>query len=148
MQNNFLGTGWSFPPTFNQNIGTVEMTEDVEDIYSSLHILLTTATGERIMQPRYGCDMQEFIFEEIDTAMKTLMLEKIETSILYFEPRIKIDNLSLDSMREWEGILYIKVDFIVKTSNSRFNFVFPFYKNEGSEIRNFLYSTPISNESL
>ncbi len=76
MTANFLGRGWSFPPTFNAS-QKVEMLDNVEDIYSSLHILLTTATGERIMQPAYGCDLQEFLFEPIDTGLKTLMLEKI-----------------------------------------------------------------------
>jgi uncharacterized protein len=145
--NNFLGRGWSFPPAFNQN-GTVEMLEDVNDIYSSLHILLTTATGERIMQPRYGCNMQEFVFEPMDTGLKTLMLEKVETAILFYEPRIKVDTLEIDGSSEWEGILYIKIDFTVKTSNSRFNFVYPFYIHEGSEIRNFLYSPSNINDTL
>ncbi|RPE05455.1 hypothetical protein EGT74_24015 [Chitinophaga lutea] len=144
---NFLGRGWSFPPTFNKS-GTVEMLEDVQDIYSSLHILLTTLPGERIMQPRYGCNMQEFVFEPMDTGLQTLMLEKVETAILFYEPRIKIDSLSIDGSREWEGVLYIKLDFTVKTSNSRFNFVYPFYISEGSEISSFLYAPVNINDTL
>ncbi len=144
---NFLGRGWSFPPTFNKS-GTVEMLEDVQDIYSSLHILLTTLPGERIMQPRYGCNMQEFVFEPMDTGLQTLMLEKVETAILFYEPRIKIDSLSIDGSREWEGVLFIKVDFTVKTSNSRFNFVYPFYISEGSEISSFLYAPVNINDTL
>lgn len=145
--NSFLGRGWSFPPAFNK-YGTVAMLEDVDDIYSSLHILLTTATGERIMQPRYGCDMQEFIFEPMDTGQKTLMLEKVETAILFYEPRIKLENLEIDGSNEWQGIVYIKIDFTVKTSNSRFNYVFPFYIKEGTEIPNFLYTTPNITDTL
>lgn len=144
---NFLGRGWSFPPAFTE-YGSVEMLEDVQDIYSSLHILLTTATGERIMQPRYGCDMQAFVFEPMDTGLKTLMQEKVETAVLFYEPRIKIDTLEIDGSREWEGVLYIKIDFTVKTSNSRFNYVFPFYIKEGTEISNFLYALSNISDTL
>lgn len=145
--NNFLGKGWSFPPTFSKT-GTVAMLENVEDIYSSLHILLTTLPGERIMQPRYGCNMQDFVFEPMDIGLQTLMLEKIETAVLFYEPRIKVDSLSIDNSREWEGVLFIQLDFTVKTSNSRFNFVFPYYIGEGSEINNFLYSSTNITDSL
>ncbi len=53
----FLGTGWSFPPTFTNVSGDVVMTSDVEDILASLHILLSTSIGERLMQPTYGCNL-------------------------------------------------------------------------------------------
>ncbi|MBK7870262.1 MAG: GPW/gp25 family protein [Saprospiraceae bacterium] len=148
IQQNFLGRGWSFPPTFDYDIGSVQMLEEVEDIYSSLHILLTTITGERIMQPRFGCNLEELLFESIDSTLKTLIIDKIETSILYFESRIKPLRIDLIDDLELEGKLLIEVDFIVKSTNSRFNFVFPFYKNEGSQILNFLISAPISNEGL
>lgn len=147
-QQNFLGRGWSFPPTFDYDTGSVQMLEEVEDIYSSLHILLTTITGERIMQPRFGCNLEELLFESIDTSLKTLIIDKIETSILYFESRIKPLRIDLIDDLELEGKLLIEVDFLVKSTNSRFNFVFPFYKNEGSQILNFLISAPISNEGL
>jgi len=146
--NHFIGRGWSFPPTFNQLSGSIQMTEDVEDIYSSLHILMTTTLGERIMQPRYGCNLEELLFESVDTTLKTLVIDKIETAILYFEPRIKAEKVTIDTSQEWEGTLIIKVDFIVKRTNSRFNFVFPFYKKEGSEVLNFLTSAPSSGNEL
>jgi phage baseplate assembly protein W len=146
-ESNFLGRGWSFPPTFQKN-GETDMLEGVQDIYSSLHILLTTIPGERIMQPRYGCNMQDFVFEPMDTGLQTLMLEKVETAILFYEPRIKVNRLEVDGSREWEGVLYIRVDFTVKTSNSRFNYVFPFYINEATEINNFLYSLSNITDTL
>jgi len=148
IQQSFLGRGWGFPPTFDYDTGSVQMLEEVEDIYSSLHILLTTITGERIMQPRFGCNLEELLFESIDTTLKTLIIDKIETSILYFESRIKPLRIDLIDDLELEGKLLIEVDFVVKSTNSRFNFVFPFYKNEGSQILNFLISAPISNEGL
>ena len=134
----FLGRGWGFPPTFDRASGTVDMLEGVADIQSSLHVLLTTMVGERLMQPRYGCNLEEMIFESLDTTLRTQLTDKIETAILYFEPRIDLERVFLNTTRELEGVLLIEVDYRVRTTNSRFNFVFPFYKTEGTELLQFL----------
>lgn len=134
MRREYLGRGWSFPPTFNRQRGGVDMLEDEADIASSLEILLTTALGERTMLPQYGCNLDELVFESLDTRMKTLMADKVQTAILYFEPRIEIETVRLDDSRELEGLILIEVVYMVKATNSRFNFVFPFYKLEGTDI--------------
>jgi uncharacterized protein len=130
----FIGRGWSFPPYFNQVNGSVDMLEQEADIASSLEILLGTVRGERVMLPQYGCNLDELIFENLDTRMKTLMTDKIESAILYHEPRIELEKVSLDDSRELEGIVLIEIVYRVKTTNSRFNFVYPFYKLEGTDI--------------
>jgi phage baseplate assembly protein W len=137
INNDFLGRGWSFPPVFNAQLSDVMMTEKEKDIEASLHILLTTTMGERVMEPRYGCNMEELVFESLNTTTKTLMKDKIQTAILYFEPRIDVTKIELDDSNQLEGEILIKIEYMVRATNSRFNFVFPYYKNEGSEI-NFL----------
>ena len=130
----FIGRGWSFPPEFNPNSGTVEMLDQEADIASSLGVLLQTARGERVMLPQYGCNLDELIFENLDTRMKTLMTDKIESAILYHEPRIELEKVTLDDSGELEGVILIEIVYRVRTTNSRFNFVFPFYKLEGTDI--------------
>lgn len=139
----FLGRGWSFPPSFRKEIQGVEMTEKEDDIEKSLHILLTTATGERLMEPRYGCNMEELVFESLNTTTKTLMKDKIQTAILYFEPRIDVTKIELNDTDQLEGKVLIEIEYIVRATNSRFNFVFPYYINEGTEI-NFFTTNPSS----
>lgn len=134
MSNEFLGRGWSFPPLFNRNLGTVEMIEEEADIVSSLEILLSTTRGERIMLPQYGCNLDELVFENLDTRMKTLMADKVESAILYHEPRIELEKVRLDDSGELEGVVLIEIIYRVRSTNSRFNFVFPYYKLEGTDI--------------
>ena len=110
------------------------MTEAEADIVASLEILLGTAQGERVMLPQYGCNLQELLFETLDTRMKTLMADKVESAILYHEPRIELEKVSLDDSLALEGVVLISVAYRVKTTNSRFNFVYPFYKQEGTDI--------------
>ena len=110
------------------------MLEDEADVASSLQILLSTTPGERVMQPLYGCNMTELVFESLDMRIKTLMADKIETAILYFEPRVELETVVFDETEELEGVVLINIVYRVKTTNSRFNFVYPFYKQEGTDI--------------
>ncbi len=133
--NDFLGTGWSFPPAFDAALRTVKLTEKVDDIERSLHVLLTTRVGERVMQPKYGCNMDELVFESLNTATITLIKDKIATAILYFEPRIDAKNITINTDNILEGTIIVEIDYIVRATNSRFNFVFPYYRIEGTELQ-------------
>ena len=134
MSNEFIGRGWSFPPTFSADIGKLQMLEEEADIASSLEILLSTAPGERVLQPFYGCNLEELLFESLDTRMKTLMADKVESAILYHEPRIEAESIKLYDDRQLEGVILIEIVYRVKSTNSRFNFVYPYYKLEGTDI--------------
>ncbi|MEO6086112.1 MAG: GPW/gp25 family protein [Umezawaea sp.] len=132
----FLGRGWSFPPSFDRAVGGVRMLEREDDVASSLHILLSTARGERIMVPQYGCNMDELVFENLDTRMRTLMADKITSAILYHESRIDLERVEVnnDPVEALEGRILIGVTYRVRETNSRFNFVFPYYLEEGTDI--------------
>ena len=125
----FLGTGWSFPVSFQKNIG-VNMAAGEEDIKASLQILLSTTLGERIMEPEYGCNMQELLFEPLSTTMNTFISNKIKTAMLLNEPRINVSNINLNTANEADGIVLIEIDYTIIITNTRYNMVFPFYKNE------------------
>jgi len=126
------GTGWGFPPTFIRKSG-VQMVSDEEDIRQSLEILLATEVGERVMQPKYGCNMKRLVFEPLDTSLQTYMRYLINTAILYFEPRIILDKVVLEPVAN-EGRIDINLEYTVATTNTRYNYVYPFYKEEGTEI--------------
>lgn len=130
----YLGTGWGFPPTFNNKSATVELLSGVEDIESSLHIILSTKPGERVMEPNFGCNLENLLFESLTTSLKTYMVDIIKTAILYFEPRIILNKVELSESEELDGVVLITLTYTVRTTNTRFNFVYPFYKNEGTEI--------------
>ena len=130
----FLGRGWGFPPTFTKGSRLVEMIQDEEDIRSSLEILLSTRIGERIMQPNYGCNLEHLVFENLDTSLKTYIVDLVRTAILYFEPRIEVENITLESAAEAEGVIMISIDYRVRSTNSRQNYVYPYYQQEGSNL--------------
>ncbi|MCF6350627.1 MAG: GPW/gp25 family protein [Flavobacteriaceae bacterium] len=130
----FLGIGWAFPPEFIKSQKATKMISEEEDIKSSLHILLTTKLGERIMFPEYGCDLEELLFENLDRTLITFVIDLIKTAILYHEPRIDVLKIDISEIDPLEGKLIIEITYIVRATNSRINMVFPFYKEEGSNI--------------
>jgi uncharacterized protein len=134
----FLGTGWSFPPKFLLETGEVAMTADEDDIHASLKILFGTAIGERLFEPEYGLDMQEMLFEPISTTMKTYVIDRIKVAILIYEPRIDVLMLDLDTTAQNEGRMTIILEYRVRTTNSRYNLVYPFSTTDGNEVRGIL----------
>jgi phage baseplate assembly protein W len=130
--NAYLGTGWSFPPTFNKTTRQVGLVSAVDDIYESLSILLSTGIGERVMQPTYGCNLSDLMFEPLAPTISSYIKELIRTAILYNEPRIRLDNIQLQLDEQLEGVVNIRIDFTVLSTNSRFSFVYPFYLQEGT----------------
>jgi|SRR5690554_2099201 len=126
-ENSFLGKGWSFPPSFDPINRQVEMLSGEKDIKNSLEILLATRLGERVMQPLFGCNLDDMVFENLDTTLITEIKNKVETSILYFEPRINLTNIEVISQAESYNRVLISIDYSVRATNSRSNLVFPFY---------------------
>src|SRR5947207_9897465 len=128
----FLGTGWSFPPTFSRPLQGVEMVSGVADIHESLGILFATTPGERIMVPLYGCDLWRMVFRDLTTTLLTELKDMVEQAIILWEPRI--DVLSVDVIQDpvEDGLVRIGVEFVVRRTNTRSNFVYPFYMREAT----------------
>jgi len=133
----FLGTGWSFPPEFNK-YGSVKKVSAEEDIHESLYILLSTNPGERIMQPTYGCGLKSQVFEEINETAVTVIVDLIKRAILFFEPRILVESIRVDSDNNEDilnGLVKINIMYIVRATNNRHNIVYPFYFTEGTNVK-------------
>lgn len=109
------------------------MVSDEEDIQQSLQILLTTRHGERVMQPEYGCNLDVLLFEPVNTTLVTFVKDLIEKAILYHEPRIDLKTIAIKTDQILEGLLLIELEYVIRSTNSRYNYVFPFYLTEADK---------------
>ena len=50
----FLGKGWVFPIRPGAD-GRLRLTSEEEAVRNSIFLILSTAPGERLMRPDYGC---------------------------------------------------------------------------------------------
>jgi phage baseplate assembly protein W len=131
-EQSFLGTGWSFPPTFTSGGAEVELVSGPDDIHQSLQILLSTRLGERVMQEEFGCDLSYLLFEEVDQSLINSLTSIISDAILYHEPRISLDSLDIAESESLQGLVLISLEYTIRSTNSRFNMVYPFYINEAT----------------
>jgi phage baseplate assembly protein W len=131
----FLGRGWGFPPAFDLQSGGVKMVVEEEDIEESLLILFSTSPGERLMLPEYGCDLRDHVFDSVDNTTLTHLKGLIADAVLFFEPRIRLEEVEIDSRKIVEGTLFILLQYTVLSTNSRSNMVIPFYLTEGTNVR-------------
>lgn len=125
----FIGRGWSFPPSFDKDIAGVAMSVGIRDIEESLRIIFTTVLGERIMNPLFGCALDDNVFGVMNASRVAYIENQVRTAIIYHEARIDADQVTVDFDQN-AGTLLISVGYKVRGSNSRFNFVFPYYLQE------------------
>jgi len=122
-----IGTGWGFPPAFSQGGDDLKMVSGIKDIEESIHILLSTALQERVMQPEYGCNLDSMLFESMNEHFKTYLKHLVKSAIMYHEARIKADNIEVQMDEAVEGRVLIIIDYTIRSTNSKFNYVYPFY---------------------
>lgn len=136
----FLGTGWSFPPEFieTDEIGQapygVKMLTGEADINSSLAIIFATALGERVMRPTFGADLFSFVQESINQQTMTLIKAMIGTAITYHEPRVTVNAIDIITETNTTGMILISITYTIISINTRYNYVYPFYIQEGTNL--------------
>ena len=130
-----MGTGWGFPPTFNKDLLSVEMVSNEKDIKERLQIYLSTKIGERVMRSNYGCLVHDYLFEPFDENIISSIGHEIKRTIYEFEPRIHVHEVTTNKSDVNEGIINIGVFYEIIATNVRDNIVFPFYINEGTNLK-------------
>lgn len=122
----FIGRGIAFPMRVDQS-GALALTSGGADIDASLRMILTTAPGERVMRPFFGCRIWELLFEPINANTMGLMSEAVREAVGRWEPRVTLDDVRLDADQRDHGRVLIHLDYTVRATNDRRNLVYPFY---------------------
>ena len=122
----FIGRGIAFPMRVDQS-GAIAMSSGPGDIDSSIRMILTTAPGERLMRPAFGCKIWELLFEPINANTLGLMGEAVKEAVGRWEPRVTLEDVRLDPSGQHAGEVLIEIDYVVRATNDRRNLVYPFY---------------------
>ncbi len=130
MSDKFFGRGWKFPITIDER-GSIALSEYDKKIRESILIILSTAKGERLMRPDFGCDIHDFAFTVINTSILTLIKSAVKEALLLWEPRIEVLDVETFTEKINDGILSIGINYKIRTTNTVFNMVYPFYLKAG-----------------
>ena len=130
----FLGSGWAFPISFSKGNLEVRLTQYEQNINDSINILLKTNRGERCLEPYYGAALRQFMFRKMDETLKGEIIDEVESALLHNEPRIEVKNVEVTYSEEHKGTVFIHIEYEYTKTNTRHNYIFPFYLNEGTSL--------------
>lgn len=87
--------------SFNAQLNKREYLKDVSPLYdveavkNSIKTAFLTAPGQNIMNPTYGVDLRQYIFEPIDDFTSEIIKDDIESKLPRMEPRINVKNVTV-----------------------------------------------------
>jgi phage baseplate assembly protein W len=129
----FIGRGIAFPLR-NDARGQIAMVEGPHDIDSSLHAVLSTAPGERVMRPEFGCAIWDLLFDPLNHNTVGLMAQSVREAVSRWEPRVDLESVDVTVTPSRESVV-VDVKYRIRATNDRRNLVYPFYviPEEGSQ---------------
>lgn len=126
----FLGVGVGFPLQAEAD-GGLQRAGYEESVRQSIWLILSTAKGERVMRPDFGCGIHELVFDTVTAATSGRVGAAVHDALLQFEPRIDVRQVAVRPGQD-PGVLLISIDYEVRATNNAFNLVYPFYLDTGA----------------
>jgi len=122
----FLGIGWRFPLQVTPN-GKIAQARFEQRIEESIVLILSTAPGERVMLPEFGCGMHDLVFEPNDSRTIALVVHLVRQALTRFEARIDVLDVHAENTLDAPNLLLIRVNYRIRATNAIGNLVYPFY---------------------
>ena len=124
--------GWKFPLQVTA-CGSVALSIYEQRVQESVYLILSTAKGERLMLPDFGCGIHDLVFAPNDPTTAGLIQSHVMEALGRWEPRI--DVVSVDVRNDWddEGQVLIEIRYVIKATNADRNLVYPFYLIPGED---------------
>lgn len=108
--------------------GRLQMADYEESVRQSVFLILSTARGERVMRPGFGCGIYDLVFEMKTAGTAGRISQEVQEALLRFEPRIDVRSIQVIPETDSTGEkLTIQVEYQVRATNNVFNLVYPFY---------------------
>jgi uncharacterized protein len=121
-----IGSGLAFPLQVDRR-GGIALARDEQDIDQAIQLILGTAPGERPMRPEFGCGIHDYVFAPADGATAGRIAYEVRAALERWEPRIEVADVVIAFDTVEEGVLYIDIRYVVRSTNDARNLVFPFY---------------------
>jgi uncharacterized protein len=128
----FLGKGWQFPVQRDESQERFAVAAYEESIRQAIRIILSTALGERVMRPDFGCAIHELVFAPNSAATQGMAEHHVSEALLRWEPRIEVLDVNAVASGGQDEELLISINYRVRMTDSRFNLVYPFYLDRGT----------------
>ena len=128
----FMGYGWPFPTKPGASRKLTYVSGETK-IRQSIWLILSTAPGERQMRPEFGCGIHDLVFQPNTSTLRSELQTQVFEALVRWEPRIDVVDVRVESPEGNRNHLLIHIDYRIRSSNSFYNLVYPFFINEGAD---------------
>jgi uncharacterized protein len=97
--------------------GRLDLVSGDQSVRQSLLLLLSTAPGERVMRPTYGCHLRRLVFAPNDDTTAGLAIHYVRQAVERWEPRVDI--LSVDATRDPDDPERLLIQLQYRVRNTR-----------------------------
>lgn len=126
VESDFIGRTIAFPFAVDHT-GALALVSGPEAIERAITVVLSTAPGERVMRPMFGCAIWDLLFDPVNENTLGLMAESVRLALGQWEPRIDVDSVVAAPDANDASLVFIEIDYRVRVTNDRRNLVYPFY---------------------
>ena len=125
----FLGLGWKFPLQVSASGGIARVRYE-QRVEESIYLILSTAKGERVMLPDFGCGIHDLVFAPNNPVTLSSVVSEVREALVKNEPRIDVLDINAESAAGQPNLLLIRIDYRIRANQAMGNLVYPFYINE------------------
>jgi len=127
----FLGIGWKFPLQVTAG-GSIALSSYEQRVQESIYLILSTAKGERVMMPDFGCGIHDLVFAPNNPQTLSAVVQEVRQALVTHERRIDVLDVATETASGQPNLLLIRVDYRIRANNALGNLVYPFYIKEGA----------------
>jgi uncharacterized protein len=96
--------------------GAVAMVDGDASVRQALMLLLSTAPGERVMRPDYGCPLHRLVFQPLDETTGGLAIHYVEQAVRRWEPRVELLAVDAGPLPEHPDALLVHLRYRVRAT--------------------------------
>src|SRR5438876_7810229 len=113
----FLGVGWKFPLQVTAS-GKIAQARYEQRIEESIYLILSTAKGERVMLPNFGCGIHELVFAPNNTVTRSVVVQQVRQALVAYEPRIDVLDIDAETAPGEPNLLLIRINYRIRANNA------------------------------
>jgi phage baseplate assembly protein W len=125
----FLGRGWAHPVT-GAGAGP-RWASGADKIRQGIWLVLSTAPGERVMLPEFGCGIHDLVFSANTAGLRGLVAAEVRDALTRWEPRVDVLDVRVETLADARNRVVISIACRIRENNAALNLVYPLFLDEG-----------------
>ncbi len=114
--------GLQLPLKHDNEFGFFKKTKTfLEQTKTNIRNLLLTRKGERLANPEFGCDVHNFIFEQVSGDFESKVEESILEAMTLYLPNVIVENINTTHTPENKNVYVVNLSFSVATDQTMSN---------------------------